>query len=249
LINKNNINVTDKNEKIATQTQNQSVATRSKNDTTVDNNTCNAAMLLGKIAQSTIHSRDIVDNCGNRETMKNPVQRKPVEEDEDDDDDNDDDKADDNNNENEDDNNNSNDEISENGFSDGSSETHNAMAKYNNRKPDDDNSITRFNVRKQSYADELLLHGRNDSVAMDIQLIKGVLPDIFAVLKILESNDDLVSNRIICRYFIKKFPIAESKQNEWWKQNSNAVRKSIGGRRASVSNLIKCSFMGTYFIV
>jgi len=59
----------------------------------------------------------------------------------------------------------------------------------------------------------------------------------FAVLKFLESDD--VYNRIICCYFIKKLQIVESKQYEWWKQNSNAVRKLIDGRHASVSNLIK----------
>jgi len=76
-------------------------------------------------------------------------------------------------------------------------------------------------------------------VAMNVQLIKGVLPDLFVVLKFLESDNDLVFNGIICRYFIKKLQVAESKQNEWWKQNSNAVRKSIDGRHASISNLIK----------
>jgi len=53
-------------------------------------------------------------------------------------------------------------------------------------------------VGKPVYKDELLQHGGNDSVAMDIQLIKGVLPDLFAVLKFLENDDDLVYNGIIC---------------------------------------------------
>jgi len=52
-------------------------------------------------------------------------------------------------------------------------------------------------VRKPAYADELLQHGQNDSVAMDIQLIKGVLPDLFAVLKFLECDDSLVFNGFI----------------------------------------------------
>jgi len=80
---------------------------------------------------------------------------------------------------------------------------------------------------------------------MDVQLIKGVLPDLFAVLKFLEGDDDLVFNGIICHYFVKKLQVVESKQYDWWKRNTNAVRKSIDGRRASVSNLIKQSFMGT----
>ncbi len=80
---------------------------------------------------------------------------------------------------------------------------------------------------------------------MDVQLIKGVLPDLFAILKFLEGNDDLVFNGTICHYFIKILQVVESKQYDWWKRNSNAVRKSIDGKRASVSNLIKQSFMGT----
>jgi len=79
-----------------------------------------------------------------------------------------------------------------------------------------------------------------------VQLIKGVLPDLFAVLKFLEGDDDLVYKGTICHYFFKKLQVAESKQYAWWKQNCHAVRKSIDGRHASVSNLTKQSFMGMY---
>jgi len=63
-----------------------------------------------------------------------------------------------------------------------------------------------------------------------------------------KSDDDLVFNGVICRYFVKKLQVVESKMYEWWKRNVNAVRKLIDGRRASVSNLMKRSFMGTYSI-
>jgi len=72
-----------------------------------------------------------------------------------------------------------------------------------------------------------VLHGQNNSVAMEMQLIKGVLPDLFAVLKFLESDDNLVFNSIICHYFVKKSQVVETKMYEWWKRNMNAVRKSI----------------------
>jgi len=55
------------------------------------------------------------------------------------------------------------------------------------------------------YEEELLQHGQNGSVAMDIQVMKGVLPDLFSVLQILESNDNLVYNGTICCYFIKSY--------------------------------------------
>ena len=113
-----------------------------------------------------------------------------------------------------------------------------------NNNEDNESLMQRRSV-KPLYRDDLVNTGRNDTVAMDVQLIKGVLPDLFAVLKFLESDDDLVFNGIICRYFIRKLQVVEDKQYEWWKRNSNAVRKSIDGRRASVSNLIKKSFMGT----
>jgi len=112
-----------------------------------------------------------------------------------------------------------------------------------NNNEDNESLMERRSV-KPLYHDDLVNTGRNDTVAMDVQLIKGVLPDLFAVLKFLESDDDLVFNGIICRYFIRKLQVVEDKQYEWWKRNSNAVRKSIDGRRASVSNLIKKSFMG-----
>jgi len=50
-----------------------------------------------------------------------------------------------------------------------------------------------------------------------MQLIKGILPDLFAVLKFLEGNDDLVYKGTICHYFFKKIQVAESKQYTWWK--------------------------------
>ena len=101
---------------------------------------------------------------------------------------------------------------------------------------------------KPLYEEELEEYGRSDSVAQDMQLTKGMLPDLFAMLKVLESDDDSLYKGTICCYFFKKLQVAESKQYEWWKRNSHAVQKSIDGRRASVSNLIKCSFMGMYAV-
>jgi len=57
-------------------------------------------------------------------------------------------------------------------------------------------------VQKPVYKDKLLKHGWNDSVAMDMQLIKGVLQDLVAIPKFLESNNKLAYNGIICYYFI-----------------------------------------------
>jgi len=171
------------------------------------------------------------------------TQREPEDDDDDDDDDND------NDDKNDKDNNSNDDGVSTSGFSNGSSDKQTKCAEQNKHNNDDDSTSMKSMVGKPVYEEELLLHGWNDSVAMDIQLIKGVLPDLFAVLKFLESDDDLVYNGTICCYFIKKLQIAETKQYEWWKRNSNAVRKSIDGRRASVSNLIKWSFMGKCFIV
>jgi len=132
-------------------------------------------------------------------------------------------------------------EESKSGFSDRSSCLQKSKH-YNNWVKDD--SVKQIIVCKTLYEEELLKHGQNNSVAMDIQLIKGVLPDLFAVLKFLESNDDLLYNGIICHYFFKNLQIVESKHYEWWKRNSIAVRKLIDGRCASISNLIKRSLMG-----
>jgi len=74
------------------------------------------------------------------------------------------------------------------------------------------------NNSKPEYEDELERHGQSDTVAMDVQLIKGVLPDLFAILKFLESNDDWVFDGTICCYFLKKLQVAESKKLEWWKR-------------------------------
>ena len=69
----------------------------------------------------------------------------------------------------------------------------------------EDDSAKQITVCKPLYEEELLKHGQNNSIAMDIQLIKGVLPDLFAVLKFLESDDDLAYSGIICCYFLKNY--------------------------------------------
>jgi len=51
--------------------------------------------------------------------------------------------------------------------------------------------VKQSTVHKPLYEELLSKHGQNDSVAINIQLIKGVLPDLFAVLKFLDSDDDL----------------------------------------------------------
>ncbi len=100
----------------------------------------------------------------------------------------------------------SNDNKSRSGFSNGSSCHHTKSKHYKNCVEDD--SAKQVTVHKPMYEDELLKHRQNDSIAMDIQLIKGVLPDLFAVLKFLESDDDLAYNRIICHYFFKNYRLS-----------------------------------------
>ena len=100
-------------------------------------------------------------------------------------------------------------EESRSGFSNGSSCHQNRSKQYNNWVEND--SVKQITVCKPFYEEELLKHWRNDSVSVDIQLIKGVLPDLFAVLKFLESDDNLVYNGIICCYFFKKLQIVKSR--------------------------------------
>jgi len=92
-----------------------------------------------------------------------------------------------------------NDDISNSGFSNGSYNEQNGLA--NNSKQSNGRESIKQTTDKPLYEDELQEHGRSDTVALDMQLIKGVLPDLFAILKFLESDDDLVFNGIICCYF------------------------------------------------
>ena len=244
----------DTSENVAVQTRHQSNTARSKKDSGTGHSNRSADKIIGKIAQTTT-----TNSRANNEKTRNSVQQKAVNNVDDEDDDDDDDDDNDNNNNRSDNNklrsncnekrrgndDSDDDEISQSGFSNGSSDE---RSNGNKHQKDGDESITNKATGKPTYEDDLVIHGRNDSVAMETQLIKGVLPDLFAVLKFLESDDDLVFNGIICRYFLKKLQVVESKTYEWWKRNVNAVRKSIDGRRASVSNLIKRSFMGTYYV-
>jgi len=200
---------------------------------TVDDATSNAARTLGKMVRNTFNNN-----------QKKKTYEEPADSDEDKEDFREDNNEEDSDGDCSENNcvNNNNDDVSHSGFSNGSYHD-NEKAEQRNNNEEHTNTLIRN--ENETYDEELQRHGRNDSVAVDVQLIKGVLPDLFAVLKFLEGDDDLVFNGIICRYFVKKLQIVESKQYNWWKRNTIAVRKSIDGRRASVSNLIKRSFMGT----
>jgi len=229
-------NVRETNEGNAWQTHKQSNVVRKKQDVIADNVMCNAAKTLGTIAQGTVDSsnddyEDTRDKTKRRHNKDCSTHREKV-----------DDKV-DNEVDDEDDNNgkecnytNSND-VSKSGFSD-ESDGEEQTVMNNDDGNNKEHSRQQTNKSKPEYENELERHGWSDTVAMDVQLIKGVLPDLFAILKFLESDDNLVFDGIICHYFLKKLQVAESKKLEWWKKNSNAVWKSIDGRRASVSNLI-----------
>jgi len=223
-----------------------------RNDAITDDMTNNAARLLGKMSQGKVNKQDMAAGRETTESNKKSHNNSMTtqkhmnnEENRDEDDEDEEDESEDENEDNNDDN------LSNSGFSNASYDEWQNCVDYdeqNNNKQQDETDFMERNtsVEKPLYWDELLVRGRTDTVASDVQLIKGVLPDLFAVLKFLEGDDDLVYKGTICRYFFKKLQVAESKQYTWWKQNCHAVRKSIDGRRASVSNLIKWSFMGTY---
>jgi len=235
-------NVRETNESNALRTRKQSDFVRKKQDVIADNATRNAAKTLGTIARGTVDSsdddyedkRDKTKRRRNKDCSKHREEVDYEVDNEDDDDDNGKECHYANNN-----------DISKSGFSDESDGEEQSVTN-NDDVNNKEHSRRQTNDSRPEYEDELERHGRSDTVAMDVQLIKGVLPELFAVLKFLESDDDLVFDGIICRYFLKKLQVAESKKLEWWKRNSNAVRKSIDGRRASVSNLIKKTLMGMY---
>jgi len=209
------------------------MVSRNKKDMTVDDTTSNAARTLGKMVWNTYDNNrknKTYEETADSDDNGNDFCNENYEEDSD---------VDCSKNDCVDDN---NDDVSHSGFSNGSYDNNKNAGQ---RNENEEHTNTKLRNGNKTYDEELQRHGRNDSVAMDVQLIKGVLPNLFAVLKFLEGDDDLVFNGIICRYFVKKLQVVESKQYDWWKRNTNAVRKSIDGRRASVSNLIKRSFMGT----
>jgi len=242
LTNENSINVVESigNNMSATRIRH----AKARKDTATDNSMHNTARLLGKISQGATHNNDTSTDqeaIGNVKRKGN-VAWKQIDSSDDDNNNISNEKSDgererkiDNS-----------DNVSNSSFSNGSYDERNSVS--NKSKQSNDRESIRRTTDKPFYED-VQEHWRSDTVAFDMQLIKGVLPDLFAVLKFLESDDDLVFNGIIHHYFFKKLQITESKQHEWWKRNSRTVRKSIDGRHASVSNLIKRAFMGMYTLL
>jgi len=179
------------------QTQNKTNYTKTKRTSSTKNTVQNVAEPLGKIANnrhgkkdkaSYDRNKDLSNNDSDNEN-KDDIQQNDDKanntDGEDDDDDND------NNN------NNDEDDVSQSGFSNGSTENWQNKETHNNRNKHQ-YSHTGLPAEKLLYEDELVHCRRNNTVAMDVQLIKVVLPDLFAVLKFLESDDDLIFNGIIC---------------------------------------------------
>jgi len=96
------------------------------------------------------------------------------------------------------------DDISSKGFSNGSYDEQHIHTDHNNKKGNQETN-QQTTTSKALYDNELEEYGRSDAIALDMQFIKGVLPDLFAVLKFLESDDGLVFNGMICHYFFKNY--------------------------------------------
>ena len=241
--NKNKASPQDNNTIV--EARNKTNDSKAKQKTSTENVVQNIAEPLGKMAsirhgkkdkneKNKDQSESDSDNDIKGNKQHNDDEANNMEDDHDNDDDDDDDNNKDDDDNDDDNNNGDKDDISQSGFSNGSTEN-----KTYNNKNKNQHCHTGLSAENILYEEELVCCSRNDTVVMDVQLIKGVLPDLFAVLKFLESDNDLVYNGIICHYFIKKLQVAESKQQDWWKQNCHAVRKLIDGRCASASNLVK----------
>jgi len=203
---KNKSSVQDNNTVV--QTWSQTISTRTKKTSSTENAVHNVAESLGKIANNNLSNLETINRCGKKDKASHERNKDQSYSDsnngnEDDIQENNDkaNNSDDEDNNNDDSNNNNGDDVSQSGFSNANSknqqneETHNIRNKHKHLH-------IGLTAGKPLYEDELVCCGRNDTVTIDIQLIKGVLPDLIVVLKFLESYKDLVFNGIICCYFI-----------------------------------------------
>ncbi len=93
------------------------------------------------------------------------------------------------------------------------------------------------------YIKELTIQGRVATLQENKNLIRGVLPALFGVCKFLQSNNDLLFNGTISRYFIKHLNIGQDRRESWWLECKTLVRKAIDGKRASIGMAIRKEFI------
>jgi len=161
-------NVRETSESQTLQMRKQSTVVRKKQDVVTDNATRSAAKTLRTIVRKrTEDSSDDDNNEARNKTKKRPTTwQEEDDDDEDNDDDNDDNVDDECNFAN-------SDNISKSGYSNGSDGEQQSTINDNDRdNKDDSKQVT--NDTKPLYEDELEKHGQSDTVAMDVQLIKGV---------------------------------------------------------------------------
>jgi len=118
------------------------------------------------------------------------------------------------------------DDISNSGFLNGSYDEPHIHTDHNKEKGNQETNW-QITASKPLYDVELEEYGRSDAVALDMQFIKGVLPDLFDILKFLESDDDLVFNGTICHYFFKNCRLLRVNIMNCGKRNSITVRKKL----------------------
>jgi len=170
---------------------------RTQQDMTNDNRMHNAARLLGKISQGVIHNSE--DNTRTDQETRTNVRRnnfasailkEQLDDDEDDDDKEDEDVH-------------NSDDVLNSGFSNGIYNEQHSNTDHSREK--DNHKTNQQTTNAKPFYDELEEYRRSNAIALDMQFIKGMLPDLFAKLNFFESKDDLVFNGTICCYFFKNY--------------------------------------------
>ena len=104
---------------------------------------------------------------------------------------------------------------------------------YNDVPGNNDNCMDEEKQGLAGYVQSLLAQGRVATVKENKQLIKGVLPVLFGACKFLQSDDNLVFNGTISRYFFHHLNIGEDKQEQWWLEcKTMSVRQFIVNKQA-----------------
>jgi len=117
---------------------------------------------------------------------------------------------------------------------------------YNNIVAQKESCMDEEKQGLDDYVQSLSSQGRVATMKENKQLIKGVLPALFGACKFLQSDDDLFFNGTISRYFFHHLNIGEDKQELWWNECKNIVRKAIDTKRSSIGLAIRHEFMSKY---
>ena len=88
--------------------------------------------------------------------------------------------------------------------------------------------------------------GSMSSVSQEQIAVNNCIGELFRKKKFFSTEEELKGNGKVANFFYDRMRISGERQGRWWDTVKDYVRKTVGEKRATISNGIKMEFMRKY---